>query len=81
MEYAKLTPEEQEVARDLDALCWGSLDVKREDVEDQVRDLSPETWARVKCVLMERVEAARVRQRKYERTAEVLRRLIELLKS
>ena len=81
MDDAKLTLGVREAARDADALAWGSLDVTREDVLSRVRALTPEEGIQLDGVLTGRVEASRVRERRHERTAEVLRCLIERLES
>jgi hypothetical protein len=75
MEDSKLTPEELEAARDIDAYCWGSLDVSNEDVSSRVRELTPEGWARVQAVVQRRLEESRARERRHRRTLEAIERL------
>jgi hypothetical protein len=79
MEDSKLTPEEQEAARDIDAYCWGSLDVSNEDVLSRLHELTPEGWGRVQAMMARRVEESRERERRHRRTLEAIEQLIERL--
>jgi hypothetical protein len=87
MNDTKLPPEVREAARDVEAYCWGSLDVSREDVLAHFRALAPEAVAQLQGVMKEQVKASRVRQRRCERralahqlSAKVLRLLMKRLK-
>jgi hypothetical protein len=75
--YSEFTLEERALARDWDAMCWGSLDVSEEDVHARTAALTPERWAHFKRLLMARGEVSRERQCLREALVDVLERLIE----
>jgi hypothetical protein len=50
MEETKVTTEELEAARDVEAYAWGSLDVSAEDALSRMLDLTPEGRSRVQAV-------------------------------
>jgi hypothetical protein len=57
--YDRLTEEEREILRDVEARCWGSHDVSEEDVESHMRAMTPQAWERIQPVMLARVEASR----------------------
>jgi hypothetical protein len=78
--YDRLTAQEREVLRDVEARCWGSHDVYEEDVESHLRTITPQAWERIRPVMLARVEASRERQRAIEERQRVLEECIAILR-
>ncbi len=73
--YERLTTEEQEAVRDLEAFLQGLPGIPEEVVRSRLEGLTPPAWARVQNVLRNEVGAALEGQRAWEEHLEHLERL------